>query len=681
VPRRGRLRPLAIAGFIAGIGCIGGGLLLVHVLSAAVVWSLPFLAAYVAGLVACRAQPDNLAARRLLLFGVAAVGWLALSDALLLAVDSLGVRPWFALANALTQTAGLLMATSIAAMLVVYPDGDRGRLRRWIPFVLVGFSIALPLVLLLTRDRVEPAWILQWWSEGTSRLAPPASPLSIDALSALGPPAAGAMAAALGMVPVVGVVALALRYRKLDHAQRERVAWPLLAGLILVLLSVDDVIFSISGPLVVVLDIAEASFLVLLPASLGIGLVNPGLFDIVAALRQTVVYVTLSAFVVALYVAVAWMLGITVGQDNLRGAVIVAVLAALALDPVRRTLMRRVARFAYGEEIPRDELLRRLGETLEHTLDLGQLVGAIAAAAREGLGVRWVRVTVDGVEPVWEGEATHEAPAMAAPMRQGDDDLGRIECGPMLRGRPTAQSRALLETLARQAALALVNARLVGELERHLQELAASRERLVHAEESARRRLERDLHDGSQQELAALLARIALTRSQLRRDDAVEVARSLDLLQSDAQHALENLRELASGIHASVLADRGLAEAIEARVARLPLRVDVECGPGVRDGDLSDSVEGAAYFLVCEALANTLKHGDAQRATVRLRLESGMLRIDVIDDGCGFDPAEVSRRGGLAGLSDRLSALGGSLDVASRPGSGTRLEAAVPSRS
>ena len=161
----------------------------------------------------------------------------------------------------------------------------------------------------------------------------------------------------------------------------------------------------------------------------------------------------------------------------------------------------------------------------------------------------------------------------------------------------------------------------------------------------------------------------------------MEVARSLDLLQSDAQHALENLRELASGIHASVLADRGLVEAIEARVARLPLRVDVECGPGVRGGDLSDSVEGAAYFLVCEALANTLKHGDAQRATVGLRLEAGMLRIDVSDDGSGFDPAEVSRQGGLAGLADRLSALGGSLHVASHPGSGTRLEAAVPSRS
>ena len=429
--------PSCRRGFIAGIGCIVGGLLLVGVLSAALVWSIPFVSAFVAGLVACRAQPDNLAARRLLLFGVAAVSWLAVSDALLLAVDSYGVRPWFALANAGAQVAGLLMATSIAAMLVVYPDGDRGRLRRWIPIALVGFSFACPGAAAVAGHgssrrgscsggpRAPRGWHRRP-ARSTSTPCPQSARL-----------AAGVMEAALGMVPVVGVVALAVRYPRLDRTQRERVAWPLLAALFLVLLSVDDVFFSISGPLVVVLDIAEASFLVLLPASLGIGLVRPGLFDIVGALRQTIVYVTLSAVVVALYVAGAWMLGITVGKDNLRGAVVVAVLAALALDPVRRTLMRRVARVAYGEEIPRDELLRRLGETLEHTLDLRQLVGAIAAAAREGLGVRWVRVAVDGVEPVWDGEATDDAPRWPPRMRQGDDDLGSIECGPMLRGRPT----------------------------------------------------------------------------------------------------------------------------------------------------------------------------------------------------------------------------------------------------
>ncbi len=680
MPTRGQVVPLAVVGAVAALGTVLGGFLLLPVLAPAVVWSLPFLAAYTAGLVACRAQPENLASRRLLLFGTTAVTWLAVSDLLLLVADATGVRPWFPLANAAVQVVGLLVASSLAILLVVFPDGAvGGRVRRSVPAFLVAFSVGLPVVLLLARERVEPAWILQWGAEsGNLGLSAPESPIHVDLLAGLGPPASFAMAAALGLVPAIGVAVLAVRYRGLDPTQRVRVAWPLLAALLLVLLSLDDVLLTIDDPLHLVLDVAEAVALVLLPVSLAVGITRPDLFDVVGALRRTVVYVTLSAVAVGLYVGVAAVLGFAVGRDNLQVAVLVAVLATLALDPVRRALVHRAARVAYGTAVPRDELVRRLGATLEHTLDARQLTAAIASTAREGLGVRWARVVLHGAEPVLDGDPGAEEPAMVARLRHGEDDLGSIECGPVVRGRLSAQTRELLDTLARQATLGLVNARLVGELEDHLRELATSRERLVQAEESARRRIERDLHDGSQQELAALMARIALARNQLRRQDSLALGRTLDTLQSDAEHALQNLRELASGIHTSVLADRGLVEAIEARVARLPLRVDVRCGPGVRDGRLSDSVEGAAYFLVCEALTNTLKHGAAQHATVGLHLEAELLRIDVSDDGCGFDPATGSARGGLAGLADRLAALGGSLDVASRPGSGTRLQAAVP---
>ena len=201
------------------------------------------------------------------------------------------------------------------------------------------------------------------------------------------------------------------------------------------------------------------------------------------------------------------------------------------------------------------------------------------------------------------------------------------------------------------------------------------------AEESARRQLERDLHDGAQQDLAALLTRIALARNQLQRGDPDRLSGTLDTLQADAQHALTNLRELVTGIHTTVLADRGLVEAIAARVARLPLRVDVLPGPGVREGRLAESVEGAAYFTVCEGLANTLKHGHASRATVALRLEDGLLHIEVTDDGRGFDTATRNGSGGLAGLADRLAALGGTLEVRSQRGAGTTLTAAVPNPS
>jgi signal transduction histidine kinase len=238
-----------------------------------------------------------------------------------------------------------------------------------------------------------------------------------------------------------------------------------------------------------------------------------------------------------------------------------------------------------------------------------------------------------------------------------------------------------LDTLARQIALALTNARLAEELNAQLAEVDASRQRLLQAEQTARRRFERDLHDGAQQDLAALLTRIALARSQLGRKDVERLDETLDILQSDAEQALRNLRELVSGIHETTLADQGLAAAIEGRAARAPIPVTVTCTPRIRHERLAPTVESTAYFTVCEALANTLKHGHARQASVALALHNGNLRIDIADDGQGFDPAGVAESSGITGLQDRLGAIGGSLEVRSAPGRGTTLTATIPTRS
>jgi signal transduction histidine kinase len=260
----------------------------------------------------------------------------------------------------------------------------------------------------------------------------------------------------------------------------------------------------------------------------------------------------------------------------------------------------------------------------------------------------------------------------------GHDDLGAISCGPTLNGRVPTRSRVQLDTLARQVAMALTNARLADELGAHLVEVDASRKRLVRAEETARRRLERDLHDGAQQDLAALLARIALARRQLGRADLDRLTETLATLHDDAGEALRNLRELVSGFHETALADQGLVAAVEGRAAKMPIPVEVTCGPGLQDGRLAATVESTAYFTVCEALANTLKHGDARHASIALTLDGGWLRIEVADDGRGFEPALLNGSTGLTGLQDRIAAVGGTLDVRSEPGRGTTLTAVVP---
>jgi signal transduction histidine kinase len=173
-----------------------------------------------------------------------------------------------------------------------------------------------------------------------------------------------------------------------------------------------------------------------------------------------------------------------------------------------------------------------------------------------------------------------------------------------------------------------------------------------------------------------MLAKVRIARNQATRDPAT-VDATLEELNREIREALKDLRELARGIHPPVLSDQGLVKAIEARVAHLPIEVAVEA-----DGDLAsvryaEDVEGAAYFFVCEGLANVMKHAAATETTVRLSPSNGSLRVEVIDDGQGFDPTRVSRSG-LSGLEDRIEAVGGTVSVVSRPGDGTRLIAFLP---
>src|SRR5207249_1095775 len=206
-------------------------------------------------------------------------------------------------------------------------------------------------------------------------------------------------------------------------------------------------------------------------------------------------------------------------------------------------------------------------------------------------------------------------------------------------GALSTQDQELLTSIGRQAALAIRGAALATELAERLEqiqqqahELAASRTRLVQAEEATRRHIERDIHDGVQQELVAVLAKLRLARNQLGRGSE-QTGTTLAELQEDTRQALEDLRELARGIHPSVLSDRGLLEAIEARVARLPIEVRIEADGLTRGARLPEAIEGAAYFLACEGLANTLKYSGGQHACVRLGITPTTMHIEVIDDG------------------------------------------------
>jgi signal transduction histidine kinase len=222
------------------------------------------------------------------------------------------------------------------------------------------------------------------------------------------------------------------------------------------------------------------------------------------------------------------------------------------------------------------------------------------------------------------------------------------------------------------AALAQENERLDAELRAHVKELRASRARVVDAGLAERRRLERDLHDGAQQRLVSLVLGVRLIENRLDEDPA-SARGLLEMLGSELEAALRELRDLTRGIHPVVLSDRGLDAALETLAGRVPLPVELEATIAQR---LPEPVELTLYFVVSEALTNVVKHAHASQAKVRAARHDGRVVVEVSDDGVGgADPAKGS---GLRGLADRLSALDGKLEVRSERGQGTVLRAEIP---
>jgi len=280
----------------------------------------------------------------------------------------------------------------------------------------------------------------------------------------------------------------------------------------------------------------------------------------------------------------------------------------------------------------------------------------------------------------WLPERNEYVDAAGRPVALPTAESGRI-CTPVeSRGEPLAAiihdpslqaHRELVRAVGAAASLTLENERLDAELRANVEELRASRARLVESGDAARRRIERDLHDGAQQRLVSLALSLRLLQSRLAEDPGA--AAELEDARKELEQALEELRELARGIHPSVLSDRGLDAVLEGLAHRAPLPVELEATPGER---LPGNVESTAYFVVSEALTNVAKYADATHARVRVMRENGRVLVEVADDGVGgANPAQGT---GLRGLLDRVAAVDGKLEVDSQPGHGTTVRATIP---
>jgi signal transduction histidine kinase len=288
----------------------------------------------------------------------------------------------------------------------------------------------------------------------------------------------------------------------------------------------------------------------------------------------------------------------------------------------------------------------------------------------------------DGPPPAGAAEPAHPETAGSGPATAGQngrvrafgvehqgEQLGALRITSSPREPLTPAGERLVRDVAAQAGLVLRNVALI-------EDLRASRQRLVAAADEARRRLERNLHDGAQQQLVALKITLQLARHVVA-DSPGEAAELLAQTEQEAQDALEELRDLARGIYPPLLADLGLPAALEAQARKAPLPVTVQA-PGITR--YPQDVEAAVYFCVLEALQNVSKYAEAPAARVTLGHDGQRLTFTVADDGRGFDPAAAPAGSGVQGMADRLAALGGTLDVSSAPGRGTRVTGRLPAR-
>jgi len=598
-----------------------------------------------------------------------------------------------------------LLTAAWALFVLWFPDG-RFTASGWRRFALAGTAVSGAVAIAgWLAGPVDRVW---GFYGGTSVPVGAAGPFA-GTLPWLG----GATTALLAL-PLIALVALAQRYRRGSPVVRQQVRWLLVGMAIEILCQLLGAALEPQGAALhdagVVLSVGSQP-LPMLGATVAILRYRLWEIDLVAS--RALAYGTLWAALSALLVGPALAAGLLVGGRGALAAVGIALLVTVLFQPARTRLEQLAERIVHPHRRHPRELLAGFWETLRSSGpdEIGPLIADIG---RLGLDVEWVDVwlyssgslrplALSGGEtavpvplpasaaddlvsspglvlagPLPQELATLWAapPAAVVPLVAGEELVGLLGCG-RRRGDVLGPSDfELLELLARASALRLRNLRLESQLRERLveiesqaDELHRSRQRLVAVQDEERRRIERDLHDGVQQQLVSLAVRLRRLSS--------EQEPLLSDLAAEAEQAVFALQELARGIFPPVLADHGLTAALRTHAARMPLAVQVEADDAVAGRRLEPELEAALYYVALEALTNVQKHAAGASALVRLEHAADCVRLEVSDDGPGIN-GHPHAGTGLQNMADRIAAVGGNLAVESTRDFGTLIRAAIP---
>jgi len=444
--------------------------------------------------------------------------------------------------------------------------------------------------------------------------------------------------------------------------------------------------------------------IILLPFAIAFAILKHRLYDIDIVLNKSLVYGTLAVFITAVYVTIVVGLGSLIGtggQPNLALSIIATAIVAVAFQPIRERLQRVANRLVYGKRATPYEVLSRFSERVAGTYSGEEILPRMAQVLAEGTSAAradvWLRLgnhiapaaswpSGDVPAPARIALTAQQLPLMpdvtrVVPVGHQGELLGALSINKRARDSLTPVEDDLLKNLAAQAGLVLRNVRLTAQLRGRLDEISsqaaelrASRQRIVAAQDAERRRLERNIHDGAQQNLVALAVRLRLAATQAKKNPA-RAAESVRTLRTETDEALQTLRDLARGIYPPLLREQGLMAALGAQLEKMPTRVEISAASVPRQ---APDVEAAIYFCCLEALQNASKHARASTVQLSVEQDNGELRFSVVDDGVGFDHRTVALGTGLQNMKDRVEALGGYLEISAAPKPGTRVTGRIP---
>jgi signal transduction histidine kinase len=574
----------------------------------------------------------------------------------------------------------------LTTLLLVFPDGHllskRWRVMVWLNVVLAALAALPPLF--------DPNSL----GDGHRQVS---NPLGVAGAHQLLTGVTNVAELATFATGVVGLVSLGMRYRRADTDVRQQIKW---FGVGVVVLLIAVTVGGIASPTgqwtTPVPVIAEVIGFSAVPLCIGVAVLKYRLYDIDLVISRTLAYGSLAALITAVYVGIAVGIGTLVGsggKPNLALSILATAIVAVGFQPVRERVQKVANRLVYGKRATPYEVLSEFSEQVAETHAADEVLPRMARVLQEGAGAESATVWLYSggyLRPATtfpESSTVHEAllmrdgaapeipdAAATVPVEHQGVVLGAFSVTKRKGESLTPTEGKLIGDLALQAGLVLRNVGLTAELRQRLDDLRSSRQRLVHAQDEERRRIERNLHDGAQQHLVAIKVKIGLAQMLVAK--APEQAKAtVTALKADADEALEALRDLARGIYPPLLADKGLVVALESQARKLSVPVTVDAD-GVQR--YTQEVEASVYFCVLEALQNVQKYASASHVVVRLSGDEGMLTFEVEDDGAGFDVTTTRKGAGLTNMSDRIDAIGGSVEIRSHRGAGTTVHGALP---